>query len=145
MTFKVVVLVSAVTVASVGCRREQPAPVTEAQTQSPAIATNSPAMLSGCLRAGEAANTFVLLTTGPDAATYQVVADESVDLREHVGRRVELDGVIRQQQSASARSTAPAADQPVGTGGSPSVSTRTEVDVRRFEVSTVKSVGSECK
>lgn len=88
---------------------------------------------------------FVLMTSGPDAATYQLVADEHIDLREHVGRRVELDGVIRQQQSAQSRATAPANDQAVGTAGQPSVSTRTEVDVRQFEVSTVKSVGSECK
>lgn len=146
MSIRVLVLVSAVAVASAGCRRDQPAQVAESQTQSPPIATHSPAALSGCLRAGEAANTFVLMTSGPDAATYHLVADENIDLREHVGRRVELDGVIRQQQSSSARATAPGDDEPVGTAGQrPTVSTRTEVDVRRFEVSAVKSVGSECK
>lgn len=143
-----VVCAIVVAAASFGCRREQPAQVAESQTQSPVIAANVPATLNGCLRAGEAADTFVLLTTGIQGATYQLVPDEGIDLREHVGHLISLDGIVREQQQTTSTATSPAqaADKSaVGTTGAPTVSTRTELDVKRFEVRAVKSVGNYCK
>jgi hypothetical protein len=140
-----ILFAAAVTAASVGCSREQPAQVAESQTQSPVIATNAPATLNGCLRAGEAADTFVLTTSGLQAATYHLVPDEGIDLREHVGREIQVDGVIRTQQQTTATASSPADPNAVGTAGQPAVATRTELDVNRFEVSSVKSVGQGCK
>lgn len=143
---QIVFVISMVAALSAGCRREQPAQVAESQTQSPVLAPNSPATLAGCLRAGEAADTFVLTTTGQQAATYHLVPDEGVDLREHIGRQIQVDGIIREQQRTTSTAAAtPADDKAVGTAGAPTVATRTQLDMKRFEVSTLKSIGGDCK
>ena len=48
-----------------GCSREKTAPVAETQTQTPVRTDNQPVTVSGCLRAGEAAETFVLTSSAP--------------------------------------------------------------------------------
>jgi hypothetical protein len=121
------------------------------QTQTPPQATNQPLTVAGCLRAGEASDTFVLtaseqVTTPDRAGTYQLVAGQNVDLKAHIGQRVEVNGVLSGQQTAQTRAaTAPAAgEQATGTSGTPKVSTTTELDIKRLEVSGVRQLSERC-
>ncbi len=139
---------AALVIPSAGCNRgEKTAPVSETQTQSPTVATNQPMTVTGCLRAGEAADTFVLTTSGTDVATYNLVGREGINLADHVGHQVEVNGILVAQQATASRSDAPAdSSRATGTaGGTPSVATRTTVDIRQFEVNTVRPTGQDCR
>ena len=138
---------------SAGCNREQPAPpVAEVQTQTPAQPANQPLTIAGCLRAGEASDTFVLTvsqqTASPDqAATYQLAPAANVDLRGSIGQRVEVTGVVRAQQTAETRTaTTPAAgESATGTAGTkPTVQTATAVDIKQLDVNAMKPLGERC-
>ena len=83
-------LVTAAVVAACGSDPEVP----PAQTQTGVSQqVNTPATISGCLRAGDAANTFVLTTSqtedGRTPATYHLTDRPEMNLRQHVGTRVE--------------------------------------------------------
>jgi hypothetical protein len=139
-------MAAALVVPSVGCNRgEKTAPVSETQTQSPARAANQPTTVTGCLRAGEAADTFVLTTAGTDVATYNLLGREGVNLADHVGHQVEVNGILTAQQQMTSRAQAPADDRATGTSGTPTVATRTNVDIRQLEVNTVRATGQDCK
>jgi hypothetical protein len=131
-------------------RAEQNKPVAEVQTQTPVKPAAEPTTVSGCLRAGDAADVFVLTASqavdGGTPATYQLVGLQGVNLKDHVGNRVEVNGVLRAQQQTSTRAAAPAAgsDKSTGTSGSPTVETRTSVDIRQLDVSAVKPLGQGC-
>ena len=144
-----VVLLSCLAVAASGCQRDKPVqPPAEVQSQS-AQPSNQPTTVTGCLKAGEAPDTFVVTAAksegSGETATYQLVSNEAgVKLTDHIGRQVEVSGVVRQSQELSSRSRA---EQPAGTSGGaskPVVETRTEVDIKRLEVSTVKPLGERC-
>lgn len=131
---------------STACRQNDPKPpVAETQTATPVQTGNQPMTVAGCLRAGEAADTFVLTTGGTDVATYALVPRENANLRDHVGHQVELSGVLVAQQQVGSRATAPAAGDPTGTSGTPQVSTRTTLNVREIEVNSVRRAGGECR
>lgn len=138
---------AALAIAASGCgRADDTTPVSETQTQSPARVTNQPMAVTGCLKAGEAANTFVLTTGGTDVATYNLVAREGVNLADHVGHQVEVNGVLTAQQETASRAQAPAGTgSATGTTGTPTVATRTEVDIRQFEVNTIRPTGQDCR
>lgn len=136
--------------ALVGCGREEPEvpPAhTTSQTSDPLY---TPTFVTGCLRAGEAANTFVLTTSDAvddrPPATYQLVGGADINLAEHVGSRVEVRGVVRQQTQVATR-TLPQPDdqQPAGTAGTPQVDTRTNLTIRQLDVTELKAVGGECR
>jgi hypothetical protein len=133
-----------------GCSRssEKAAPVAEVKEQHPAQAVNQPVTLSGCVRAGEAADTFVLTTTatkdGEAPATYQLAAAESVGLRNQIGKQVEVSGRVTAQQDTQSHAAGPAANTATGTSGSPRVETTTDVDIKRLDVSAVKPLGQGC-
>ena len=148
------VLCAALTLPFVGaaCGRgnDQNQAAAEKQAVSPEQRTASPMTVSGCLRAGEAADTFVLTTaqtaTGEQTATYQLVGLDGVNLSEHVGHRVEVQGVLNAQQQVASRSTTDPAPNATGTSGStPTVSTATNLQIRRLDVQQIKSVGEECR
>jgi hypothetical protein len=101
--------------------------------------------VTGCLRAGEAAETFVLTTSGTDVATYNLVGVEGVNLHDHTGKQVEVNGVLVAQQQTASRAAAPADDKATGTAGTPSVETRTTVDIRQIEVNSIRRTGGDCK
>jgi hypothetical protein len=133
------------------CNRneETPVPAAEIQTTQPAQQSNQPVTVGGCLRAGEAADTFVLTASEPsqatDTATYQLVGNPSVDLRSHVGQRVEVSGVVRQQQEVATRTApAPAGERETGTSGTPKVETSTKVAFKQLDVSGLKPLGESC-
>ncbi len=141
-------------VALTGCSRSEQTttPVAESQTQHPVQPLNQPLTVSGCLRSGDAAETFVLTTSAASgaagdstaSATYQLAGASGVNLSDHVGRRIEVHGVLRAQQLSESRAAGPAANAPTGTAGSPRVETTTEVDIKHLEVSSVTPLADVC-
>jgi len=132
------------------CSREEPAaPPAQAQTQS-VQKPNVPTLVTGCLRAGEATNTFVLTSSqaadGSTPATYQLNGSAGVNLADHVGKRIEVNGVLREQaQITTNESKQPTEDRAKGTSGTPSVQTSTQVSIRELDVTAVKSAGVDCE
>jgi hypothetical protein len=141
-------LLSAATLAG-GCSREEaqpPAAQVQSQTATP---LNAPESVTGCLRAGDAADTFVLTTSQTDdgrpPSTYQVIGTSGVNLADHVGHRVAITGIVREQQTATTATTAaPATDKPQGTSGTPQVQTTATLQMRRMEVSSVGRAAGDC-
>lgn len=130
-------------------RAEKMTPGTEVQTQSAQQAA-TPTSLSGCLKAGEAGDTFVLTTARADGAgdpaTYQLVGSKAAGLGEHIGHRVEVTGTVQAQQEVATRSTAQSAqERPAGTSGTPTVQTRAEIEIRRLAVDSVKPLDEKCE
>src|SRR5712671_653593 len=89
----------AIALAATGCNRKSPGP--EQQVTTNAEARNEPVQVSGCLRAGLAEDTFVLISTaesGTDQpATYQLNG-HAVPLRDYVGQRVNVSGTVRSEE-----------------------------------------------
>ena len=133
-----------------GCNRAKSMPAGESQAATPVQTTNTPTSVKGCLRAGDAAGTYVLTadrtTTGEQTATYQLQAAANVPLADHVGKQVEVSGVITTQQEVTTRTTPQAAKpaETAATTGRPTVSTATELDVRRMEVHQVRHLSANC-
>jgi hypothetical protein len=155
--FAVATLFSAVAATGACQRTPEPQPAPAPEVQAEAIHhTDRPTTVSGCLRAGEAPNTFVLTAAraegSMETATYQLVAQADVDLRdqmrEHVGQMVRVDGTLRAQQAASAQTLAAPADagndQPAGTAGTPMVQTRTDVTINQVTVEAITSLDEAC-
>ncbi len=142
-----VAVAAALVIPSYGCNRgESKAPVTETQTQSPERVANQPMTVIGCLRAGEAADTFVLTTSGTDVATYNLIGRDGTNLADHVGNQVEVNGILTAQQQTASRSETPAeGEKAKGTTGTPTVATRTNVDIRQLEVNSIHRTGQECR
>jgi hypothetical protein len=156
---------------------------TTADAHTPA---NAPVTVTGCLRAGDQQNTFVLAvldpaggdtarndtTTGaqspaptgtagtagqssavPKTVTYQLVpSGSSIDLRSHVGQRVQVSGKVQPNSgtnvAAQSRSagTAPTDTAP-NDQATPVVSTteQTNLKVQRLQVDSLKAVGGSCQ
>ena len=139
-----------VAVATGACNRDQEKMTTAAdvQTQSPAQPANTPTTIAGCVKAGEAADTYVLTTAraegSGEAATYQLVGDQAAALREQIGRRVEVSGTMEAQQETASRSTAQPEERPTGTSGTPTVRTKAEIEIRRLSVTSVNPLGEKC-
>jgi hypothetical protein len=133
-----------------GCSRDEPeAPPAQAQsaTTSPA---GQPTTVTGCLRAGDAENTFVLTTAqtvdGTPAATYHLSGSAGVNLQDHIGKRIEVSGVIDQQARVATREPAqPADDKATGTAGTPTVQTGTQLSLERLDVTSVKRADGDCE
>jgi hypothetical protein len=114
------------------CSSEPETPPVQSQTQS-TQQLNTPATLTGCLRAGEAANTFVLTASattndGSVPATYELDGAEGTNLGDHVGKRIE-----------------PADEKATGTAGTPTVQTGTQLALRRVQVQQVRPVAGSCE
>jgi hypothetical protein len=144
----------AVMLGSAGCggsEEPQPAPPAEATAQTPAVPQNKPMTLTGCLRAGEGTDTFVLTTAqaqqSAETATYQLRGAQGVNLRDHIGQRVEVSGVVRsEQEMASSSASRPAANEKAtGTTGTPTVQTRTQLQVRELDVNSITPTGGKCE
>ena len=104
--------------------------------------------VAGCLRSGAAEDTFVLTTTAPDAAkpaTYNLNGNAEVNLRQYVGQRVEVSGTIRSEEQVTSSSGATPEKPAKGTSGTPTVETKTDLDVRQLDVSTVRPTGQKCE
>ncbi len=133
------------------CRRsnKNAPPTAQVQTQTPPQAVNQPVTVTGCLRAGEASDTYVLTTSetkdGMSPATYVLASNNGVNLRDNVGNRVEVTGVLSTEQQVSTTSPATSPrNKPTGTSGTPTISTQTQLDMRRLEVSSVNKLADRC-
>ena len=146
------VLVAGIALASGACNRDadKMATSTDVQTQS-AQPAKTPVTLQGCVKAGDAADTYVLTTArtagSGDTATYQLVGEKIEGLREQVGRRVEITGTIEAQREIASRTTARPEDEerPTGTSGTPTVQTRSEIEIKRLSVGSVKPLSESCE
>jgi uncharacterized protein (DUF2141 family) len=105
--------------------------------------------LTGCLRSGEASDTYVLTTAqtqdSAETATYHLTAVEGVNLRDHIGQQVEVSGVVRSEQEMASSAPSRETDRATGTAGTPTVQTRTNLQVRQLAVSSVKPAGGKCE
>jgi hypothetical protein len=135
--------------ACVGCGGDgkEVAPL-ESQSVTPPQAQATPERVQGCLRAGESADTFVLMASATDtrmpAATYQLVGPPD-GLRDHVGRKVEVIGTVVSEQTAQATGASlPAEERPKGTSGAPTVQSTTKLEMKRLQVRSVTQVQGEC-
>ena len=131
------------------CSREAEVPPAQVQSQSVRQA-DTPTVVTGCLKAGDAANTFVLTTAqtvdGTPAATYQLHGSGGVNLVDHVGKRIEVNGVVREQAQIATREPAQVAgEKATGTAGTPTVQTNTQLSIRQLDVSGVKAAGGDCQ
>jgi hypothetical protein len=128
-------------------RQDDTAAPPEPATASAPQPSNRPMTVAGCLRPGDAANTFVLTATGAvgtEPATYELVST-SADLRPHIGRRVEVSGTLASEQDVRTPTTAAEQDKAKGTTGTPVVETRNKIEIRRMEVASVRPVEGDCK
>ena len=133
----------------VGCANEPEVPPAESQS-AVTRDVERPTLVTGCLKAGEAANTYVLTTSqtadGTPPATYHLTGAADIDLQPHVGRRVEASGIVESQSDIATRSTAQPPDNAQGTSGStPSVQTGTALSIRQMDVRSVRAVEGECE
>ena len=145
----VVAALFAVSAAAAGCSREPETPPAQSQTQT-TQQLNAPATFTGCLRAGEAANTFVLTASatadGSTPATYQLEGATGTNLQDHVGHRVEVSGIIAEQQHVATREAPQPADQrATGTSGTPTVQTGTQLALRTVQVKSVTPLDGRCE
>ena len=144
----------------------------------------APVTVTGCLRAGDQQNTFVLsvldpsgddtarndTTTGaqspapkgttgttesssavPKTMTYQLVpGSANIDLRTHVGQRVQVNGTVQPGTAVAAGSRTAAGeahDARPNDGSTPVVTTtaRAGMKVQRLKVDSLQAVGGSCQ
>jgi len=144
--FLTVVLALPVAALAVGCSSKSTVP--DVQQTSGVQPRMDPTTISGCLRAGDAEGTFVLTSKAEDsakAATYQLTGNDRVNLRDYVGQQVEVSGTVRSEQEVTSSSGATPEKAAKGTSGTPTVETKTDLDVRQLDVSAVRPTGSKCE
>lgn len=135
----------AATLAATACSRKPDAP--ELQTTTGQVSRSEPVTVVGCLKAGLGGeNTFVLMTAESEptarTANYQLTA-AGLDLSAHVGQRVQVSGTVRAEEQFSSQGTT-IVGKPVGTGGAPSVKSKTELDVKQMTVTSIQRTGEQC-
>ena len=120
----------------------------ETQTATP---SNVPmtTTVTGCLAAGDAADTYVLNAARADgataAATYHLVGTNGDQLRNHIGEEVKVSGTVTSGEQIAERSMPQAEkDKAKGTSGTPVVQTQTDVQIQRLQVSAVAPQGQKC-
>jgi len=148
--FAMAALACAVAMGAACNKQKDVTPTAQIQSNSPAQPANSPESVTGCLRAGDAPDTFVLTTSqladGRQPATYQLSGSAGVNLTEHIGERVSVQGVVRaQQESTTATSGTAANAKPQGTAGTPTVSTTTTLDLKRMDVTSISPAEGKCE
>ena len=135
-----------VTLASAGCKRENTAP--DLQTTTGLQARAEPKSVAGCLRKGVGDNTYILVasqTTGATTtATYRLTRPDMNDFQQYVGQMVEVSGTLRAEQEIASSGGTVAEKPAKGTSGTPTVETKTELDIRTLNVGAVRPLGSAC-
>ena len=122
-------------------------PQTQTATSSNQTMTTT---VTGCLAAGDAADTYVLNAARSEgasmSATYQLVGANGDQLRDHVGEQVRVSGTVTSGTQVAERSMPQAeANKPKATSGTPVVQTQTDVQIQRLQVSSVAPQGAKCK
>ena len=139
-----VVVAAVIALAGTACSKgENRAP--ELATKTAEQPVNQPKTISGCLQPGAATNTFVLTAAESEGATstatYQLIPKPGMDLQAYAGQDVEASGVLLTRQEV-ATSGKVEAEPAKGVAGTPTIETRSELDVRKFEVESVKGTGN---
>jgi hypothetical protein len=159
---------------AVGLGAQAPADEAQRKGKAPAATEDKAVSVTGCLRAGDQPDTFVLAnvkmdapagekatgTTGTPAiaqnATLRVIgAPASLDLKPHVGHTVMLTGMFVPQGDPSAGPagtppTPPSAPPAPPKGGTPPTATptppapATPSEMQRFNVKSMKHVSEKC-
>jgi hypothetical protein len=132
-----------------GCARQDeataPADPTTASQEQP---RNQPMTVTGCLRAGEAGDTFILTSAATEGSqepgSYQLVGNTD-SLGDHIGNRIQVSGTLESEQELAARTRAVEPERPKGTSGTPTVETKTTVELRRLEVASARLLDGECE
>jgi hypothetical protein len=132
-----------------GDEPEVPPATTESQTRTQ---PNTPTTVTGCLRAGDAADTFVLTASraedGTTPATYHLTGDPGVNLQDHIGKRIQVTGIVDRQAQFAVREAPRPAENATGTAGSPgtpTVQTGARLDIQRLNITSVKPADGECE
>lgn len=131
--------------ASQGTSSTPPQTQTATSSQMPMTTT-----VTGCLAAGDAADTYVLNSARADgaatSATYNLVGANNDELRSHVGEQVRVSGTVTSGAQIAERSMPQAETaKPKATTGTPVVQTQTDVQIRRLAVSSVVPEGQKCQ
>jgi hypothetical protein len=139
--------IAGTTLALCACNRKPAAP--EVQTTQAVQRQGNPVELTGCLKRGVLADdTFVLLVSQKDGsggtATYDLITPAGLDLRDQVGQQVAVKGTLQGEQIASSEG-ATRERAAKGTSGTPTVETKTDLDVRRVDATSVKPIGAACQ
>jgi hypothetical protein len=142
------VLVSSLALAAGACNRKEAAPELQTTTvKQPPAGTMT---VNGCLKRGVLAdNTFVLTASraqgADETATYQLIGREGVPLGDYVGQQVEVSGTLRAEEQIASTGGVVQEKPAKGTTGAPEVETKTELDVKRLDVASVKPTGNRCE
>jgi hypothetical protein len=145
--FQTGILLGSLVMTMGACTREATAP--ELQTTRGEQARMQPVTVTGCLKGGLAENTYVLMASqasgaATDTATYQLTARDEVNLRQYVGQKVEVAGTLRAEQEVASNGVASEQKPAKGTSGTPTVDTKTELDVKRLDVTRITPAGGSC-
>jgi len=135
------------TLALCACNREKSiAP--ELQTTSGEKPRMEETKATGCLKSGLADNTLVLTASKDqgalETATFQLTGPERLGLRDYVGQKVEVAGTIQSEQELTSLGQATEQKAAKGTSGTPTVETKSEVNIKRLSVTTVTPTGIRC-
>jgi hypothetical protein len=130
------------------CNRKADAP--ELQTTTAIQRNGEPVTLTGCLKRGLVAeDTFVLLVSQADGGvatgTYELMARPNLNLGGQVGQQVRVTGKLLAEEQIVSSGGATPERAAKGTSGTPVVETKTDVDVRRLEPTSVSPVGAPCQ
>ena len=141
-------MVCAATLAFTACNRKPSAP--ELQTTTGVQPRAERVTLTGCLKRGVIAeDTFVVLVSqkevGTEAATYELTVQPDVKLADHIGQQVEVSGTLRSEQAFASSAGAVTEKPAKGTSGTPVVETKTDVNLKRIDVSGLRPTGSACQ
>jgi hypothetical protein len=144
----VLAVTATVAMGGAACSKTKSQSPSETQVAGEVRTPDAPMTVTGCLRAGNLADTFVLTqdasnTGAQETANYQLVGADGVDLHQHIGQRVQVTGVLASQQEVASRST-PTQEKPTGTAGKPTVQTETQLDIRTLQVKSVNPQGGKC-
>jgi hypothetical protein len=142
-------MVCAITMSLAACNQKSSAPELQT-TDSAQIQGEEPITVIGCLKSGALADdTFVLTASRAEGAsatsTYELSAPPNVNLREYVGQQVEVSGMLRSVQKITSRGDAVTDERTKGTSGTPVVQTKSELEVKRVAVNSVKPAGAACQ
>jgi hypothetical protein len=140
-------IVAAAALAAGACGKKPSPP--ETQTTSGVQAQAQPVSVIGCLKRGALAeNTLVLLSSQADAsggtATYELVSRPELNAEDNVGKQVEVTGTLRSREEVASTSGTVAERAAKGTSGTPTVETKSDVDIRRINVTKVTPTGGSC-
>src|SRR5204863_9696555 len=144
-----VLAVATIAMAGTSCSKSKGEAPSETQVAGDVRSPGVPMTIAGCLRAGNLSDTYVLIqdasnTGAEQTANYQLVGVDGVDLRQHIGKRVQVTGVLASQQEVATSSTPTQENKATGTAGKPTVQTQTQLDIRTLQVKSVNPQGGKC-